>query len=83
MISSYAGHTKCVKYLLERGARVNGSATESVAAETPLHVAAAAGNIRTVELLMAYGASPFSAASRDDTSIMTTITGTLSTVASA
>ena len=61
---------------------MNGRATESLAAETPLHVAAAAGNIRTVELLMAYGASPFSAASRDETSIMTSVTGTLSAVAS-
>ena len=53
--------------MLERGAQVNGSASDSLATETPLHVAAAAGNIRIIELLMAYGASPFSAAMRNDT----------------
>merc|ERR1712038_1238703 len=61
-----------------------GSASDSLATETPLHVAAAAGNIRIIELLMAYGASPFSAAMRNDTtSAMTTTTGTLSAVAIA
>ena len=83
LTSTHTGHTKCVKYLLERGAQVNGSASDSLAAETPLHVAAAAGNIRIIELLMAFGASPFSAAMRNDTtSAMTTTTGTLSAVAS-
>jgi hypothetical protein len=77
----FAGHTKTVKLLLDRGALVNGGASETTATETPLHVAAAAGHMKVVELLMSFGASPFTAAARDDMTPIAT-SGCLSAVAS-
>lgn len=56
-----------LQYLLDRGARANDTLWENqprlrhwamVGAETPLHGAAAAGNIETVRLLLRNGADP-------------------------
>ncbi len=67
------------KYLLERGARVDGGASETVATETPLQVSAASGDIKLVELFMSYGASPFTAAARQEAAPIAT-SGSLSAI---
>ena len=76
--AALAGQTKVVKYLLDRGASAEGVAAArssspgdqplslSVApCESPLQVAAGAGHVRIVELLIAHGASPFVSAAND------------------
>ncbi len=45
-----------VKFLLDRGASVDGHPSSP---ESPLQVAAGAGNVKAAELLIAHGASPF------------------------
>ncbi len=55
--AALAGQVKAVKFLLDRGASVDGSACSS--SETPLQVASGAGHVRVAELLIAHGASPF------------------------
>ncbi len=49
------------RLLLEKGAQVEGGvdAEEDICTETPLQLAAAAGKVDIVELLLSFGASPF------------------------
>jgi ankyrin repeat/BTB/POZ domain-containing protein 2 len=57
------GHHRVAKLLLDRGASVDGGAKDRAGSvrctETPLQLAAAVGSVRTVELLLSHGASPF------------------------
>lgn len=61
--AALAGHVLVAKLLMDRGsAHVEGGAIDKEIiqpTETPLMLAAASGNIRMVELLLSYGASPF------------------------
>ena len=57
------GHHRVAKLLLDRGASVDGGAKDRAGSvrstETPLQLAAAVGSVRTVELLLSHGATPF------------------------
>ncbi|VDK40693.1 unnamed protein product [Taenia asiatica] len=53
MIACFRGHENIVKYLLSRGARVN---RRSAKGNTALHDCAESGNLRSLALLLRYGA---------------------------
>lgn len=55
--AAYQGHDRIVRYLIERGARVNGDAQDGVTyVNTPLMMAAIQGNLDTALLLLRAGA---------------------------
>jgi ankyrin repeat protein len=57
--AAYAGHNRIVRYLLERGARVNGDAEDGVIyVNTPLMMAAIQGHVETAVWLLRAGADP-------------------------
>ncbi len=57
--AAYAGHNRIVRYLLERGARVNADAEAGVVyVNTPLMMAAIQGHVETTVWLLRAGADP-------------------------
>jgi ankyrin repeat protein len=57
--AAYAGHNRIVRYLLERGARVNADAEDGVIyVNTPLMMAAIQGHVETTVWLLRAGADP-------------------------
>ena len=57
--AAYAGHNRIVRYLLERGARVNADAEDGVTyVNTPLMMAAIQGHVETTVWLLRAGADP-------------------------
>ena len=63
LLGSFKAHffSWTCRLLLEKGAHVEGGvdAEEDICTETPLQLAAAAGKVDIVELLLSFGASPF------------------------
>jgi hypothetical protein len=57
--AAYAGHNRIVRYLIERGARVNADAEGGVTyVNTPLMMAAIQGHLETTVWLLRAGADP-------------------------
>jgi ankyrin repeat/BTB/POZ domain-containing protein 2 len=67
--TSLAGNLPLAKYLIERGAYVEGGARlhEDRCTETPLQVATSYGNLEMVSLLLLHGADPFLSTTIKDT----------------
>ena len=65
--ATLSGNVRIAKFLLERGAKVDGGVSLTDFVETPLQIAAGTGNSRMAELLMSFGASPFKSTTAKET----------------